>query len=444
MKRIVLTLSFCALCAFVASSQSINAPAQIAPSTLTLLDAEKIAIKEHPQIAQANYLALAAQEAVVETRSGYFPTVNAFADAVGVNREGSRILAGNINNPSVYDRAAGGLQLNQLITDFGHTANLVASSRYQARAENQNASATREQVLLGVDISYYDAAEAQDVLKVAQQTLDTRQMLATQVSALATNKLRSALDVSFVQVEVQQAELLVERASNDADAAMASLSTALGYGDFHPFLLTDQAPAIKEMIATNFVTSDVDGLVQTALSRRPELLSLRDNREAAQRYAKSQRDSRLPTVDAIGAAGDAPWRNDGDLRSDYAAGGVQLSLPLFAGGMYVARQHEAEYKAQADEEMLRDLQNNVIRDVRIAWLDLNDAIEQLHTTEELADNAAEAFTLAQARYQSGLSSIVELSDAQLNLTSAQITETNARYNVLIQQANLNYQTGLIE
>jgi outer membrane protein len=90
------------------------------------------------------------------------------------------------------------------------------------------------------------------------------------------------------------------------------------------------------------------------------------------------------------------------------------------------------------------VENNVIRDVRIAWLDVSDAIAQLATTEQLAANAAEAFTLAQARYQSGLSSIVELSDAQLNLTSAQISEANARYNVLIQQANLNYQTGMIQ
>jgi outer membrane protein len=82
--------------------------------------------------------------------------------------------------------------------------------------------------------------------------------------------------------------------------------------------------------------------------------------------------------------------------------------------------------------------------VRIAWLDLNDALEQLRTTEELEANAAEAFTLAQARYQTGISSIVELSDAQLNLTSAQIAEANARYNILIQQANLNYQIGLIQ
>jgi outer membrane protein len=429
MKRIV-SILFGVLSAAIVFGQTTNAP-------LTLTNAEQIALKQHPQIAQANYLVLAAQEAVTETRAGYYPNVSLVGDAVAADDQGTRILAGGLNNPSVYDRAAGGVQASQLITDFGRTANLTASSKYQAQAENQNANATREQVLLGVDVSYFDAVEAQAVLNVAQQTLATRQTLYRQITALATNKLRSELDVSFAQVEVQQAQLLVERAQNDADAAMASLSTALGYREFHQFQLADQPPA------TNTVSTDIDGLVQTALTCRPELLSLRDDRDASLRYAKAQRDSRLPTVDALGVAGDAPWRNS-HLPDDYAVGGVQLSMPIFAGGMYVARQREAEFKAAADDELLRNVENNVIRDVRIAWLDVSDAIAQLATTEQLTTNAAEAFTLAQARYQSGLSSIVELSDAQLNLTSAQISEANARYNVLIQQANLNYQTGLIQ
>jgi outer membrane protein len=432
MKLILSILFFYSLPALVVLGDTTNTL-----STLTLAEAEQIALKQHPQIAQANYLTLAAQEAVTEARSGFFPNANLYANAVGADNPGTRILAGGLNNPSVFGRGAGGVEVSQLITDFGRTANLTASSKDQAQAQSQSANATREQVLLGVDISYFGAIEAQAVLRVAQQTLDTRQTLLDQITALATNKLRSELDVSFARVELQQARLLVERAQNDSDAATATLSTALGYGEFHPFQLTEQTSS------TSTVTADIDGLVQTALSHRPELLSLRYDRDAASRFAKSQRDARLPVINAVGMAGTAAWR-DPQLPPNYAVGGVQLSLPLFAGGYYVARQREAELKAEADDEMLRNVENNVIRDVRIAWLNVSDALEQLKTTEELAQNAAESFTLAQARYQSGLSSIVELSDSQLNLTSAQITETNARYNVLIQQANLNYQTGLIQ
>ena len=141
-------------------------------------------------------------------------------------------------------------------------------------------------------------------------------------------------------------------------------------------------------------------------------------------------------------AGDSP-DHDSRLPDNYLAGGVQLSLPLFAGGLYLSRQHEAELKAQADAELLRTVEDNVIRDVRIAWLNVNNALEQLHTTEQLLKHATEAFELAHARYQNGISSIVELSQAQLNLTSAQIANTNARYDLLIQQANLDYQTGVL-
>src|SRR5262249_52912801 len=175
--------------------------------------------------------------------------------------------------------------------------------------------------------------------QVAQQTFDTRKTLLDQITALATNKLRSELDVSFARVELQQAQLLVEKSQNDADAAMATLSTALGYGEFHEFKLADESPA------TNNIGGDVSSMVQTALSRRPELLSLRDDREAALRFARSQRDSRLPTVAAIGVAGAAPFRDDRYLKSDYFAGGIQLSVPLFAGGLYVSRQRQAELKA---------------------------------------------------------------------------------------------------
>jgi len=407
-----------------------------AAPTLTLANAQKLALQNHPQIAAANYRALAAREAVVETRAGFFPSVNLYATAVGANSEGTRIMAGGLNNPSVFDRAAGGLGISQLITDFGRTANLTASSRFQAQAENQNANVTREQVLLQADTAYFNALAAQAVLRVAQQTFTTRQLLLDQVTALATNKLRSELDVSFAQVELEQARLLVEKSQNDADAAMAMLSTALGYREFHQFQLVEQSPPATP------ATNNIADLVQTALSQRPELLSLRDERDSAVRFAKAERDSRLPTVAAVGVAGDAPT-HDSHLPDDYAAGGVQLSLPLFAGGFYVARQHEAELKAQSEDALLRSVEDNVIRDVRIAWLNVNNALEQLHTTGELVRNASEAYDLAQARYNTGISSIVELSEAQLNLTSAQIANTGARYSVLIQQANLNYQLGAL-
>ena len=431
MKRIVLTM----LAAMVAAQT--GAAETNALPTLTLAEAEALALRDHPRIAAANDRALAAQEVTTQKRSGYFPQASLFATAAGANADDTRILAGGLNNPSIYDRAAGGLQVSQLITDFGRTANLAAGARFAAQAENQNATGTRELVKLQVATSYLAALEAVAVLQVARQTFDTRQLLLDQVSALATNKLRSELDVSFARVAVEEGKLLMQRSQNDADAAMASLSTALGSDRFTQYQLTEPA------LPAGAVTNDVADLVQTALARRPELLSLRNQREASRRLARSDRDARLPTISAVGVAGGSP-AHDSRLPDNYAAAALELSLPIFSGGYYTAQQREAELRAAAAAEVLRTAENEVIRDVRIAWLNLNNAMEQLQTAEELVRQAGEAYELAEARYKSGISSIVELSQAQLALTSAQITGINARYNVFIQQATLAYQTGRTE
>lgn len=431
MKRIIFILVLFAACAGEVFAEATNVP-----PVLTLADAQKIALQNHPQIAAADYRALAAREVLTETRAGYYPNANLYGDVVGANSEDARILAGGLNNPTVFNRVAGGASVSQLITDFGRTANLVASSKFQSQAENQNADATREQVLLQVNVNYFGTLGAQAVLHVAQQTLDTRQLLLDQVSLLASNKLKSELDVSFADVAVQQSKLLLEKAQNDFDASMASLSTALGYSKPRQFQLLEPGPA------TNAILADDAELVQTALAQRPELLSLRDQDVAAVKYARSQRDARLPTLSAFGAAGASPW-HDSHLPNDYAVGGLELSFPLFAGGLYVARQHEAELRAQAEDELLRNLEDDIVRDVHIAWLNINNAREEIQTAQELVRSAGEAYDLAEARYKIGSSSIVELSEAQLSLTSAQITATNARYNLFIQQANLDYETGAL-
>ena len=429
MKQTALILCASLCLAIAALGQNTNQA-----TSLDLAGAQKIALEKHPEIAAANYRSMAAEEIVKQTRAGFFPTVNVFGTAAGVNEPGARILAGGINNPSVYDRAAVGVAASQLITDFGQTANLTASSRLRAQAEKQNANATREQILLEVAAGYLNVLKAQSVLRVAQQTLDTRQVLFNYVSLQASNKLKSELDVAFARVALSEGELLLQRARNDANGAMISFSSTLGYQGAQTFALAEP-PEFADTTVTN-----VEQLVQTALDKRPELASLRDRYQAETRFAKSQGDARLPVISAVGVAGDAPVR-DSHLSENYAAGALQLNLPLFEGGRLVARERESEYQAQADNELLRAAEDNIVRDVHLAVLNLNDSLEEYQSTEELARNAAETYQLAEARYNIGSSSMVELSQAQLALTSAQIEATRARYDAMIQRANLDYQTG---
>ena len=172
-----------------------------APVQLTLKDAEALALKNHPQVLAAQATVLEYNQLVVEVRSAYFPTLDGELTGSGGNPQ-ARIGAGYLPASRLFDRLGTGLSLSQLITDSGRTPNLVASSRLQARASQQTYEATRYDVLLAVNQAYFNALRAQALVKVAEETVAARQILADQVNEMAKNKLRSEVDVAFADVNL--------------------------------------------------------------------------------------------------------------------------------------------------------------------------------------------------------------------------------------------------
>lgn len=129
------------------------------------------------------------------------------------------------------------------------------------------------------------------------------------------------------------------------------------------------------------------------------------------------------------------------LADRYAAAGFNVNIPIFNGHLYGALHTEATARARAEEQNLRDLQNRIVRDVQTAWLSANSAYQKLAVTDELLSEATQSLNLAQARYKLGLSSIIELSQAQLNLTQAQIEQAGAKYDYQARVSALNFAIG---
>ncbi|HYL69456.1 MAG TPA: TolC family protein [Candidatus Limnocylindria bacterium] len=399
---------------------------------LTLAEAEKIAVQNHPQIQVATYLASAASARVQQARSAYYP--QAYGSMTGVDAENnSRVAAGALNNPIIFERYSNGVTVGQLLTDFGRTHELVKSSSYHAQARQEDVVATRADVLLQVDQAYFAVLKAQTVLQVAEKTVSTRQLVADQVSALAKNKLRSGLDVSFANVDLAQAQLLLVQAQNDLQASSADLSTALGYSAPRTFHLSEEPVSAAP-------PADLAALLQQALQNRPELISQRLDVNSAKSYATAERDLWFPTITAVGTAGLTPYGAD-QLAPRYAAAGFNVNIPLFNGHLYGALRSEADAQAQAQQQYLRTLQDRVVRDVQKAWLNAISDYQRLSLTDQLLKNATEALDLAQERYKLGLSSIIELSQAQLNETQAEIAQAGAKYDYEAQLSALNYQVG---
>jgi outer membrane protein len=403
--------------------------------TLTLAQAEQIAIKNNPNVSVARLLALAQGEVTREVRSVEMPTAVGDLTAVDAH-EGSRITAGALSNPSIYNRAAGGLTVNQLITDFGRTHNLVLSAKSNAKAQLESERATELDITLAVDQAFYQALTAQAVLRVAQSTVDERRATSDQVGALTKSKIRSDLDLSFADVQLSQARLLQLDAQNQEQAAMAALNDVLGSEQDPQYTLVDDTSANPPPAPDNAET-----MVAAAFGARPDLASLNDKALAARQYGTAERELWMPTVSAMAAVGGTPVRADQILSSWYGTAGANISIPIFNGFLYNAEAKEAKLRAQAAEENVRNMRDTIARDVRTAVLNAQTASQRIAVTQQLLDQANLALDLAQARYKIGLSGIVEISQAQLNQTQAQIANTNARYTYETALAVVRYEVG---
>jgi len=401
---------------------------------LSLSDAEKLAIQNNPKFAAARLNAAASYQVPLEFRAGLLPTVSGAVTGVGAD-SGSRLAAGGLNNPVVYNRVASGLLVSQLVTDFGRTGSLVASANLRAQAQEQVAETARADILVVTARSYFAVLRANAVLKVAQQTVSARQLVSDQITALFNSQLKSQLDVSFANVNLADAKLLFSQAENDLKSAEAALAAAIGLPGQTSFSLSEESmpPALPDQ---------VDPFVQQALQDRPELKDLRLEQSAAERFAKAEHALKYPTVSVAGTAGFVPV-GEAAVPGRYGAIGLNVNIPVFNGGLFRARQTEAEMRAKAAAERVNDLTNSITRDVRVAYLNARTAFERVGLTAQLLQQASLALDLARGRYDLGLSSIIELSQAQLNLTSAQIANTSAKYDYQAQRTLIDYEIGAL-
>ncbi len=412
-------------------------PAPAAPGQrLTREDAERMALANNPRVSISHLLALVQHQVVRQARAGELPTLTGSLTAQDAN-DGSRVSSGSLSASRLFTRAGGGINFSQLITDFGRTTNLVASTKLEERAQQANELATREDVVLITDQAFYDALQAQALLQVAKQTVNLRQTTQSQVNQLTQNKLRSTLDLTFANVNLSQAQLLQLDAQNNADATMAALDEVLGLDHPVPYSLVDNTRNSPPP------PPDEQAMLDLAVKQRPDLQSLDLTRQSQEKFSRAQRDQMLPTLSALGTVGATPVRPDEYYISSWdGAIGANLNIPIFNGFLYSAQAKEAQLRAQAAAQRTRQLKDRIVRDVQTAWLDANNAFTRLGVTAQLLNQANESLGLAQTRYKLGLSSIVELSQAQLQQTEAEISNTNAQYQYRLTLAALNFQTGV--
>jgi outer membrane protein len=405
---------------------------------ISRVDAERLALKNNPRITASHLLALAAGQATRKTRSGELPQISA-AITAEKSEDGGRIGAGALTDSRLYTHAGSGGTFSQVITDFGHTRDLIATSKLQQRAQDQTALATEQDVLLATDQAFYRLLNAQSLLEVAKATVVARGDVQNLTSALTRSALKSDLDLNIASADLSQAQLLQLDAENAVASASATLAAVLATPEdtlYHAVEDPETAPPTPPS-PDNSAAIDA-----SAQAQRPDLLALRLNAAADQKFASAQQLQHLPTVSALAIGGFTPVAPDGVFVPNwYAAGGVNLTLPLFTGFRIDAQAQEARLRQKAAEKQAQDLSNTIARDVRVAVLNAQTAFRRIAVADQFRKQTAQALALAQTRYKLGLSSIVELSQAQLQSTQAAVAAVNARYDYLMSMRSLDYARG---
>lgn len=399
---------------------------------LTLEEAREMALLNHPTLAALDSAAQAALESSKQIRSTLLPQISGGFTA-SVADDNSRLAIAGLVSSLLVSRVGTGVYLSQLLSDFGRTRLQAEAALTRATAQREGVKSARLQVLAAVDHGYYSLLRAREVTKVAEETVKARQLIVDQISTLAQSQLRSTLDVSFSKVNLSDAQILLSRAQNEIEASESDLTAALGLRDRRTFNIVDRP--MDDALPPN-----VDPLVAKALAQRPELAQSELELKAAGQILAAEKTSYRPTVSLQGAVGALPWAQ-GNYPTHYGAAGVTVSIPLFNGHLFESRQREAALRVRFLEKQRDDRGNRIAREVRNAYLGASNAYERLRLTAELLAQARLSLDLAQTRYELGLGSIVELSQAQLSRTAAEVAGASARYEYQILRAALRFQVG---
>lgn len=411
----------------------VSAAAAFGQERLTLREAEERALKNNPQVETARLAAEASGYSPTQVRAALQPQVSAGLHSLGT-LDDARLTGGGFTNPLLISRVAFGVNVNQLVTDFGRTRLLEQSAVNRAKAEAANALGVRANTVLSVRQAFFAALRAQNVLRVAQETVNARQLVVDQVRALADAKLRSGLDLSFVELALSEARLVVAAVENEREAAFADLSNAMGLPAPESFELAYEPLPLDGLEAAT-------DLMAEAATNRPDLESRRLELAAAQAMAQAELKLDRPSVTATGAAGYSPAHRAALLRDEYVAGGVSITLPILNGGAFKARQAEAAVRARAAESRVKELENRIARDIHVAQLSMRTARQRIDLTGQMTAQATQALDLAQTRYELGLSSIVELSQAQLTKLQAEIQQASATFDYQLQHSLVEFHLG---
>jgi outer membrane protein len=421
-------------------------------SELTLQRATDIALRLHPRRKQSESEVGVAQARVGEANANLLPqayglgeylrsTTNGIGNTVWLNEAlFPRISGQNHDLPSgdfsqsfsSHNNWAAGVSLEQFLLDFGRMRGLVDEQRADRDAAEARLKLTDLDLIYEVAERFYGLLAAEQIVRVYEQAIVQREAHLHQAQVMAKADLRPGIDVTITQADLSRAEMNEIQARNAADDAKVALDAAMG--------LAGEAPPYRAVGDLTYepVTATLDNLQATALRLRPDLKALFDEARAAGAQIQQAKSDYFPTANA--QAGYIAMSTGLPAANNYYAGLVVV-WPLFNGFRTEQQVAEAREHQRAAEYAIADLQQRVIEEVTTTFLNWQASIAVIKKAEQTLNASREGLRLADERYKQGLSSIVELDDAQRRLTEDSAAYVTALYNYSASKAAVQRATG---
>jgi outer membrane protein len=401
----------------------------IQAKVLTLNQCIDIALKNNPTVRASMFGVDVNQSRVGAARSGYYPQLNASGSYARVHPQPNTVI---FNTPAEFDQYLTGFSLNQTILDFGKTSQQVDISKYNLESSRSDLNTTQDTIILSVKQAYYGVLQARRNRDVAADVLKQFQLHLDQAKGFYDVGTKARIDVIKAEVDLSNAKLSLINAENALKIAWVTLGNVMGTTDVPEYAIEDNLSFQKYAITS-------EEAMARAFENRSDLKSIIAKRQAAETNISYAQSGYYPVLSGFA---NYNWAGQSTSSLDhYWNYGLQLTVPLFSG--FLTQQQSAEAKSnlyilRANEDSLRQ---QVLLDVRQAYLNLQAAEASIATAELAAAQAKENLDLANGRYAAGVGSPIEVSDAFTTYVAAQANYTSALSNYKIAQATIEKSMG---
>jgi outer membrane protein len=401
--------------------------AAVKRETLTLGRCIEIALEKNPSILAARYGVDVSANRVGEARSAYYPQLSASAAYTRINP----VPIAPATSSETFNQFSSSVTLNQNLLDFGKTSSQVDVSKYNLESSRSDLDSTQDTIILNVKQAYYGVLQARRNRDVAEDVIKQFQLHLDQAKGFYDVGTKARIDVIKAEVDLSNAQLDLINKDNAFKIAWVTLKNAMGVPDAPEGTYT-----IEETLTFEKYAISLEEAAKRSLEKRPDYKSVIAKRQAAEENIRLQESGHYPVLSANAgynwAEVDLPPYQ---LNHGWSAG-VVLTVPLFSGFLtshQVAEARSNLYVLKANEESLRQ---QIMFDVRQAFLNLQAAEASISTAQLAADQAKENLDLANGRYAAGVGSPIEVSDAFATYVTAQANYTSALSNYKIAQANI--------